>query len=79
MQRTAFRACQIAVAAIWLVSPCPRQAEPRTRNTDWFHKAGYGVFVHYLATLQNNRATINSPSRETSWEECVPSTAPTRR
>lgn len=40
-------------------------------NTDWFRKAGYGVFVHYLAGLQNNREQIHSLGRETSWDECV--------
>jgi hypothetical protein len=40
-------------------------------STDWFQKAGYGVFVHYLAGLQNNREQIHSLGRETSWAECV--------
>ncbi len=40
-------------------------------NTDWFRKAGCGVFVHYLAGLQNNREQIHSLGRETSWDECV--------
>lgn len=40
-------------------------------NTDWFQKAGYGVFVHYLNGLQNNREQIHSLGRQTSWDECV--------
>lgn len=40
-------------------------------NTDWFHKAGYGVFVHYLAGIQNNRERVHSLGRESSWDECV--------
>lgn len=40
-------------------------------NTDWFQKAGYGVFVHYLAGLQNNRDAIASLGKQTSWDECV--------
>jgi hypothetical protein len=40
-------------------------------NTDWFQKAGYGVFVHYLAGLQNNREQVHSLGRGTPWDECV--------
>jgi hypothetical protein len=51
--------------------PCWAQAEPRNANTTWFQAAGYGVFVHYLAGLQNNREAINSLGCQTSWEACV--------
>jgi hypothetical protein len=71
MQTAACRACLVFVWAILVVSPCRAQSEPRNPNTDWLHKAGYGVFVHYLSGLQNNREAINSLGRETSWEECV--------
>jgi len=47
------------------------QGEPMDSNTDWFQKAGYGVFVHYLAGLQNSRDQVHSLGRETSWDECV--------
>ena len=40
-------------------------------NTDWFQRAGYGVFVHYLEDLQNDPAQIHSLGRRTSWDECV--------
>jgi len=40
-------------------------------NTDWFQKAGYGVFVHYLSGLQNSRERVHSLGRETAWDECV--------
>ncbi|MGC8887489.1 MAG: discoidin domain-containing protein [Verrucomicrobiia bacterium] len=40
-------------------------------NTDWFQKAGYGVFVHYLEDLQNSSNTIHSLGRQTGWDECV--------
>ncbi len=40
-------------------------------NTDWFQKAGYGVFVHYLQGLQNNAEQVHSLGRETPWDECV--------
>ncbi len=46
-------------------------AEPRNPNTDWFQKAGYGVFVHYLWDLQNDSNQIQSLGRQTSWDECV--------
>jgi len=39
--------------------------------TDWFSRAGYGVFVHYLNELQNNADTIQSLGRSTTWDECV--------
>jgi hypothetical protein len=44
---------------------------PGRANTDWFAKAGYGVFVHFLAKVQNNPETIQSLGRQTSWDECV--------
>lgn len=40
-------------------------------NTDWFARAGCGVFVHFLAKLQNNPETLPSLGRQTSWDECV--------
>ncbi|HEO70184.1 MAG TPA: hypothetical protein ENN80_02910, partial [Candidatus Hydrogenedentes bacterium] len=40
-------------------------------RTDWFHEAGYGVFVHYLSGLQNNAEQLHSLGRETSWDACV--------
>ena len=45
--------------------------EPMDPNTDWFQQAGYGVFVHYLAGLQNSRDQVHSLGRETAWNECV--------
>jgi len=39
--------------------------------TDWFSRAGYGVFVHYLNELQNSANTIQSLGRSTTWDECV--------
>ena len=52
---------------------CPRWvlAETNNPNTDWFSRAGYGVFVHYLAGLQNSAGEIHSLGRETSWDACV--------
>ena len=40
-------------------------------HTDWFQKAGYGVFVHYLTTLQNDPDKIHSLGRQTPWDDCV--------
>lgn len=40
-------------------------------STDWFQRAGYGVFVHYLWDLQNASNTLHSLGRQTSWDECV--------
>ena len=46
-------------------------AEPHNPNTDWFMKAGYGVFVHYLWDIQNSSQELHSLGKETSWDECV--------
>ena len=46
-------------------------SETNNPNTDWFQRAGWGVFVHYLESLQNNPAELNSLGRRTSWDECV--------
>ena len=54
-----------------LVGPNQTYAEPFNPNTDWFKEAGYGVFVHYLDHIQNNKAEIHSLGRQTSWDECV--------
>ena len=53
------------------VMPSASLAEQQNPNTDWFQKAGYGVFVHYLWDLQNDPQQIQSLGRQTSWEECV--------
>jgi len=60
--------------AVWLVLSAARTwclAEPNNPNTDWFSKAGYGVFVHYLHGLQNNPAELHSLGRQTPWDQCV--------
>ena len=49
----------------------PAWAATNNPNTDWFLKAGYGVFVHYLEDLQNDPQQIHSLGRRTSWDECV--------
>ncbi|MBD3177855.1 MAG: hypothetical protein GF320_21990, partial [Armatimonadia bacterium] len=54
-----------------LLSTAPLMGEPMNPNTDWFHDAGYGVFVHYLTNLQNEPSHIASLGKETSWDECV--------
>ncbi len=40
-------------------------------ETEWFKKAGYGVFVHYLYDIQNNPDELHSFGKQTSWDECV--------
>lgn len=57
------------LASMILVGPV--HAESRNPNTDWFQRAGYGVFVHYLEDLQNDPQQIHSLGRQTSWDECV--------
>ena len=58
------------LSVFWLLCP-PAEAEPKNPNTDWFQQAGYGVFVHFLAKVQNNPEGIQSLGRETSWDDCV--------
>lgn len=48
-----------------------KPAGPYSPSTDWFLKAGYGVFVHYLEDLQNEPSQIHSLGRRTDWEACV--------
>lgn len=67
----------LAAPVAWAAQPPGNAPKPGTqdfaagRNTDWFHQAGYGVFVHYLAGLQNDRNQLHSLGRETSWDQCV--------
>jgi hypothetical protein len=61
----------VAAGLALAASPAVSQAEPNNPNTDWFAKAGYGVFVHYLAGLQNSREQFHGLGRETTWDECV--------
>jgi hypothetical protein len=58
-------------AGLALLHCAPAAAEPRNPNTDWFYKAGAGVFVHYLNGLQNNAEQLHSFGKQTSWDQCV--------
>lgn len=49
----------------------PVMADTADHRTDWFQRAGYGVFVHYLESIQNNPEKVHSLGRKTSWDECV--------
>lgn len=62
---------RLAAPALCVLLCAPAWGEPMNPNTDWFRKAGYGVFVHYLVGLQNNREQIHSLGKQTSWDECV--------
>ncbi|MCS7238410.1 MAG: discoidin domain-containing protein [Thermoguttaceae bacterium] len=42
-----------------------------THRTDWFSAAKYGVFVHYLNSVQNDPEHVASLGKHTSWDECV--------
>jgi len=50
---------------------CAIRAETNNPATDWFCRAGYGVFVHYLNEIQNSADKIQSLGRSTSWDACV--------
>ena len=45
----------------------------RNPNTDWFQKAGYGVFFHYLEKSQNTPEDPKglAQGKQSDWEECV--------
>jgi len=60
-----------ALIALFCVHAQIAHAEPNNPNTDWFSKAGYGVFVHYLQEIQNEPASVQSLGKTTSWDECV--------
>ncbi len=66
-------ACPAALAAQTSTKAESRGDEdsPAKPNTDWFQTAGYGVFVHYLAGLQNDRHQIQSLGHQTTWDQCV--------
>jgi hypothetical protein len=61
----------INILFMFFLAAVPIRAESRNPNTDWFHQAGWGVFVHYLDHLQNNPAELNSLGTGTSWDNCV--------
>ncbi len=43
----------------WFISCLVSQAAANNSNTDWFQRAGYGVFVHYLEDLQNDPQQVH--------------------
>lgn len=59
------------VAAGLLVPLGWAQGAPNNPATDWFSRAGWGVFVHYLNGLQNSAGSINSLGQETPWDQAV--------
>lgn len=60
-----------AFCTIALLPLFPLTAQAAERDTDWFVKAGYGIFVHYLDGIQNNADQLHSLGKHTSWEACV--------
>ena len=63
---------RMAFTAMFLLLLCISfTAQAQRRDTDWFVKAGYGVFVHYLDGIQNNADQLHSLGKQTSWDECV--------
>jgi hypothetical protein len=59
--------CFLAAGPASGADPVP----PGNPSTDWFLKAGYGVFVHFLEDLQNDPTQIHSLGRHTDWDTCV--------
>jgi len=65
------RLSRAAVPVVLAVLACAARGDLMNPNTDWFQKAGYGVFVHYLAGLQNNPEHVASLGQGTEWDACV--------
>lgn len=65
------RQYRLSFCTLMLLLHFAATVEAAGRDTDWFVKAGYGVFVHYLEGIQNNPEQLHSLGRHTSWEECV--------
>jgi len=61
----------LAPLAVLHAADAPAAATGGSHPTDWFCKAGYGVFVHYLNDVQNSPVTVQSLGKSTSWDECV--------
>ena len=61
----------LASVAALNAADAPTAGTASSHPTDWFCKARYGVFVHYLNEIQNDPATVQSLGRRTSWAECV--------
>ena len=63
----------VLLAALLSVLPTYNAAaqEPDPTRTDWFKNHRYGVFVHYLYTVQNQPEMLNSLGKQTSWDQCV--------
>jgi len=68
--RTLIALLLASVAALH-AADAPTAGTASSHPTDWFCKARYGVFVHYLNEIQNDPATVQSLGRKTSWAECV--------
>jgi hypothetical protein len=64
-------AAALAMGAVSASSAAADAADSIEAKTDWFRRAGYGVFVHFLAKVQNDPTSIQSLGRRTSWDECV--------
>ena len=61
----------LILAPLLLLVQSEITADSLNPKTDWFKEAGYGVFVHYLAHLQNDAAHLHSLGKETDWDSCV--------
>ncbi len=59
------------LALIFALCLAVRGTSADDHPADWFSRAGYGLFVHYLNEIQNNAATVQSLGRSTTWDECV--------
>lgn len=63
---------KMAVTGMFFLLLCVSFAvQAQRRDTDWFVKAGYGVFVHYLNGIQNSADQLHSLGKQTSWDACV--------
>jgi hypothetical protein len=62
--------CLAALATVLLIASA--RPSPYNPDTDWFHDAGWGVFVHYLWDVQNVGGRENTQGRPpTTWDALV--------
>jgi hypothetical protein len=62
--------CVVGLAAVLFAASV--SASPHNPDTDWFHDAGWGVFVHYLWDVQNVGGRENAQGKPpTTWDALV--------
>ncbi len=61
----------VFLAAGFLGGPCPLRAQPQNPNTDWFSRAKYGLFVHFLPSGPNFQQQVNAFDVTAFAQDCA--------